>query len=563
MKLNINQSFLKFKNQFFVFFENHYSKIVAALGLGLNLYCIIYGIIHISILNLYLAIPNIYGILLLCSWTYNLIFIGLKGFESQKYIIRKWSERYLYLSMFAPLLMILGNFLVSCLYFQIGVVLSFILTYVSFFSLALGGFSLFGHMVMSFFKRHMNNIQNKPSAKYGKIRTFIFKAIMVFSGLYSLSVMTGSANYGAGTLASSSQASLAFFLTFAAIFIKLLKKRPYIKHYVLIIFIGSFTLGTSFLPIVSTHYTINYAEYQFTNAFGNDWREKVEPANSYFLQQHYSLTEYFLGSLPKDCITKTNILYYNGEGIRLYFDAYMPKGGSLPGNNSVLITIHGGGWTGADKGFTNKVQMNKYFAAQGYVVFDIQYSLKETNTPDLLAPYYVKGNFTLDDMVRHIGIFTNYLANYSSQYGANLDSVFITGGSAGGNLASAVGLGYVNTTFSSLFDQRLKIKGLILYYPANNIAKSVLEIEGSPEINDPERLITQNSPPCIIFHGTSDGIVNPIGSRSMQNQYKLNNNPMCALIQLLYGGHVSDYYFTGIYNQICLYYMERFLYLFH
>jgi predicted esterase len=197
------------------------------------------------------------------------------------------------------------------------------------------------------------------------------------------------------------------------------------------------------------------------------------------------------------------------------------------------------------------------------VVFDIQYGLKDLHTLDLLTPNHVKGNFSLDDMIRHIGIFTHYLANHSSEYGANLNSVFITGGSSGGNLACAVALSYVNTSFSIYFDSALKVKGLIPYYPANGIAKSTLGIDGSPDLMNPEYLVTKESPPCLIFHGTSDGIVNPMSSFSLQSQYNKNNNSKCALIQLLYGGHVSDYYFTGIYNQICLYYMERFLYLFH
>jgi acetyl esterase/lipase len=375
--------------------------------------------------------------------------------------------------------------------------------------------------------------------------------------------MNGSSNYGAGALASASNGSLAFFLTFAAIFIILLKIRPYIKHFVLIFFIGCFTLGTCFLPLLSAHYTIDYAELEFDTAFGTDWRQKVEPASSFFLNQHYSLTDYFLGVPPKDCIIEKDVLYYNGEGIRLYFDAYIPRLTNLPGNNSVIISIHGGGWSSADKGFTNKIQVNKYFAAQGYVVFDIQYGLKNSLTFELITPHYVKGDFTLDDMIRHVGIFTNYLTNHSSIYGANLNSVFITGGSSGGNLACAVALAYVNTSFSHFFNPSLSIKGFIPYYPANGIAKSILGIDGSPELIKPEYLVNVYSPPCLIFHGTSDGIINLVSSSSLQNQYKKQNNTKCALIQLLFGGHVSDYYFTGIYNQMCLYYMERFLYLFH
>ena len=43
----------------------------------------------------------------------------------------------------------------------------------------------------------------------------------------------------------------------------------------------------------------------------------------------------------------------------------------LPGGNSVLIRIHGGGWKSGDKGLMNNAQMNKYYSL--HVVFDIQY----------------------------------------------------------------------------------------------------------------------------------------------------------------------------------------------
>jgi hypothetical protein len=58
----------------------------------------------------------------------------------------------------------------------------------------------------------------------------------------------------------------------------------------------------------------------------------------------------------------------------------LDRGEDLPGQNSTLIRIHGGGWVSGDKGGSNMVQMNKYFAAQGYIVFDIQYGLYDSPT---------------------------------------------------------------------------------------------------------------------------------------------------------------------------------------
>ena len=75
-------------------------------------------------------------------------------------------------------------------------------------------------------------------------------------------------------------------------------------------------------------------------------------------------------------------------------------------------------------------------------------------------------------MVMHIGIFTRYLENHSLEYHANLDSVFISGASSGGQLACAVAFAYKNPTYSSLFSQAIKIKGIIPLFPANG--KNVL-----------------------------------------------------------------------------------------
>ena len=159
----------------------------------------------------------------------------------------------------------------------------------------------------------------------------------------------------------------------------------------------------------------------------------------------FSIPEYFFGIVTRDFTVKRDILFYTGnEGVdknlRLYFDVYSSNkdGDMLPGGNSVLIRIHGGGWKSGDKGFLNNAQMNKYFASQGYVVFDVQYGLSDGEmTSSDAATRQRYGDFTINDMVRHIGIFMKYLTDNHEEFNANIDSVFISGVSAGGNLAMA------------------------------------------------------------------------------------------------------------------------------
>jgi len=285
------------------------------------------------------------------------------------------------------------------------------------------------------------------------------------------------------------------------------------------------------------------------------------------MQSPFSPQNYFFGTRTSDYIIKENVLYYNGTdgldaGIKLHFDAYMPlaDNGNLQRQNSVLIRIHGGSWTMGDKGFSNYSETNKHFVNQGYVVFDIQYGLNNKNLSfaSSFVPASVKGNFNIDDMVRHIGIFTMYLANHADEYGADLNSVFISGGSAGGQLAVASALGITSGKYTDILDSRLYIRGLIPFYPANGLSPYV-GIGGTPDLVNPVALVDEYSPPCLIYHGTHDGIVDPKYASILRNTYKDNSGAPCALLWLYFGSHGSDFYTPGYFNQVFMYYMERFM----
>ena len=201
---------------------------------------------------------------------------------------------------------------------------------------------------------------------------------------------------------------------------------------------GLIVSGIFFTPLCVSPFTVLGAESQFSSSFGNDWRNKIDATveRDHFLTTPFNIMGYFLGIPHKDCIVITDQVYYQNvsEGIILSYDVYLPKGdrANLPGKNSTIIEIHGGGWISGDKGVNAMVQRNKYLASQGYIVFDIQYGLKNTwYTGFTDADPNVIGDFTINDMVRHVGNFTHYLAANYTKYGANISSVFVTGGSAG------------------------------------------------------------------------------------------------------------------------------------
>lgn len=341
--------------------------------------------------------------------------------------------------------------------------------------------------------------------------------------------------------------------------------------------IMTLTIGVIlFLPSAATTMVdVPEAEKHFSEAFGANWRAQI-PASveSAFLPTRFVMPGYYLGVPPENCIIKRDILFYDGNtgpakdaGITLEFDAYLPpnNGEELPGANSTIIRIHGGGWISGDKGSSNMLQMNEYFAAQGYCVFDIEYGLNKlisTYLPilDFLTPSHVVGDFSKYDMIRHIGLFCQFLTAHKAEYGANLSSVFISGGSAGGYLTCATALAIASGNYTDLFGSGIHVQGYVPFYPGIRPADS--DIDTPIELREPYRLINGSSPPCLIYQGLEDSFVAPVDTEEFQEFYILARNTKCAVIWLSGSGHLGDFYFQGYYNQLFLYYMERFLYLY-
>jgi len=326
------------------------------------------------------------------------------------------------------------------------------------------------------------------------------------------------------------------------------------------------------LPLMSVPFTVQTAESEFNVAYGSDWRSQIpQSAENYFLPTQFNLYNYFLGFPHKDCNFETDILYYDDDGIRLYFDVYYPKGNvaDLPGNGSIIIKIHGGGWQYGDKSLGNVLVLSKYLASQGYIVFDIQYGLFDSGGSTFIpTPDYVKGNFTLHDMVYQIGNFTKLLeTTYASTYNANLNSVFFMGLSAGAHLTGVVGLGYNDPYFAGNFSNALTIKGIIPVYPPD-IALSYL-LPGDPSSNPlafekftPSNLADSNDPPAIIFQGLNDDLVSLDNAQRIKNSL-INEGVDCMLLTFPFAAHASDLIVGNSYSQVWVYYLERFLYLEH
>jgi len=569
------------------------SFILSLSALILNFICIIHGVIYLIIPS---NIPywHFAGILFILTIIFNSILviyygkINNKNGKNSRFRIASYS--FFQFSIIAYFLLFLTNFIG----FNIGIGFNFGIG----FLIALSYFGIILYpsvLIFLFIFKKQAHLQQEEILVKSKIKKFkiIFKIVIVFGNalglilgiITNLTILT-SIRFGLLSFFFSVFAAMSgifFGLGFLAntfILVHAIKKKvKFWKIQIIVITsIGMIISSICFVPFFSTPSYIANADIEFSEAFdpsfGGNWKEVISSSGfeGYFLKQPFQLMGYFLGNGNPDCETILDILFFNGSessyfvdhNIRLYFDAYLPPSdaGTLPGENSVIIRIHGGGWTIGDKGLGNIRMMNKYLAAQGYCVFDVQYGL--TNMTNNLginySPKNVVGNFTIDDMMRHIGNFTKFLESHSSEYGVNMDSVFVSGGSAGGQLTCAVALSIASGNYTTIFSDQMTIKGIIPFYPANNVSYNFATLSRQEWVN-PNLLVNSSSPPCLIFQGEKDFLIEQ--SRYLKETYISHGRIDCALLTFPLAGHGADIYFPGYYNQVFLYYMERFLYLFH
>ena len=545
---------------------------------GFNILALAGGITCLIIPAPYL-LWNLYGYIILLALLGNIVSAYLGGITAKTAFAVKDARRYLdysyllvhIISMFIiPVLITLAS---SDAQNKTSQSIFVILLYNFIF---LFGAANTGLRIKNYFSSRKYNPEKQKQTKSGKCRNVtrwiavFFLCLCLFIGIYFSYIILGKST---GNMIEVFIPEYAVFWGLLMLGVSLLINRLRWRNknsvFNKIIFTAGIVIFViCMIPLASVPVTIKNADAAYREAFGDSsLDDKTINAKPGFMRYPFSLQDYFFGTRTFDYNLSENVLFYGGydgkdAGIRLYFDAYMPLGDTeLPGQNPVLIRIHGGAWTMGDKGFSNYAEVNKHFANQGYVVFDIQYGLNDQNPSfaSSAAPANVKGNFDIDDMVRHIGIFTSYLADNAGEYGANLDSVFISGGSAGGQLAIAAALGITGGKYTDILDSRLQIRGLIPFYPANSLAPNV-GIGGTPDLVDPSVLVDEYSPPCLIYHGTHDGIVNPKYASILQNAYKEKSGAPCALLWMNFASHGSDFFTPGYYNQIFMYYMERFIY---
>ncbi len=233
--------------------------------------------------------------------------------------------------------------------------------------------------------------------------------------------------------------------------------------------------------------------------------------SSYGFAQNNPVTDVF----PKGTILHGNIPYNNDTLPKHLLDIYLPPHGN--GNIPLVIFVHGGGWLVnnkyADIGYMKKTVAE--IIGNGFALASIDYRF----ATQAVFPAQIQ------DCNRAI----SFLFDNADNYGLDRNRMALMGFSAGGHLASLVGLSK-NNNIESFFmpgtNKSFNFKGVVDFYgpaelillPGNNDPKSPesLLIGAAPltrpdlaKAASPVTYVDKDDPPFLIIHGEKDELVSP------------------------------------------------------
>jgi acetyl esterase/lipase len=241
----------------------------------------------------------------------------------------------------------------------------------------------------------------------------------------------------------------------------------------------------------------------------------------------YSQTNPVFDAFPKGTILHGNVRYNNDTLPKHLLDIYLPPNahGKLP----LVILIHGGGWLSNDK-YADMGYMKKTIAeiiSNGFALASIDYRF----STQAVFPAQIQ------DCNRAI----SFLYDNADKYGFDINRFAVMGFSAGGHLASLVGLSK-NNNISAFFmpsaSRSFSFKAVVDFYgPAELILFPGRNDEKSPEAiligaaplsrpdlakaASPVTYVDKNDPPFLIIHGEKDELVSPDQSRLLSSWLKV------------------------------------------
>jgi acetyl esterase/lipase len=266
--------------------------------------------------------------------------------------------------------------------------------------------------------------------------------------------------------------------------------------------------------LVAANRTADLAHVALAKGLGADYTARIGAALRTPAAQHFTwrrIVQPFVRAY-REVERVADISYDDRIGRRGLLDIYRPRDASHA-KRPVLIQIHGGAWILSSKDDQGLPLMN-HLASHGWICVAINYRLSPRSTwPDHIV-----------DVKRAIAWVKEHIA----EYGGDPDFVMLTGGSAGGHLASLAALTPNDAAWQPGFETAdTRVQGCVSFYGVYDFTNrrgignaglidllQRLEIknplESAHEIFDrasPLSRVTSDAPPFMVIHGTHDTLV--------------------------------------------------------
>ncbi len=227
-----------------------------------------------------------------------------------------------------------------------------------------------------------------------------------------------------------------------------------------------------------------------------------------------------LGVLPADDSDGSDVriikdVSYLGDDRTEKIDLYLPAGSAKGMLRPAVLIVHGGGWTGGDKGDARERNIGTTLAESGYVCASVNYVLAEKTTPFINNLKQVWPRNLQDCMTA-----VRFLRSHAEKYGIDPNQIGAIGGSAGGHLVAmlaAVGDSDGLDPDGPYKEHSCRIQAVVPMYGAHDLEdlarkrKIFAGLSNDQKelcrVGSPVTYASKDDPPTLILHGTKDSLV--------------------------------------------------------
>jgi len=320
-----------------------------------------------------------------------------------------------------------------------------------------------------------------------------------------------------------------------------------------ILFCSVIALNLSLLPLLQLPAANKRFSGEMERVLGVDYLAKIpQDLQQQMRPQPFAIADVFRGISVTEVRIERGIVFAKPDEVELKLNVYRPL---ALGKNPTLVVIYGGAWRSGSP--DNYEQFSSYIAAQGYTVINIDYRH---------APKY-----QFPTQLEDVNTALQYIQSNADNLEVDTNRMSIMGRSAGGHLA----------TLAAYQPDAIDFRSVVSYYSPSNLVegyydppvpnpintKTVLKnfLGGTPEElpelyrqASPIQYPKPNLPPTLLIYGKRDHLVQAKFGRQLYDKLLATDN-RAIWLGVPWAEHAFDIVFSGVSNQLALYYTERFL----